>query len=571
MKATSPFLCETSASLTPRELLDSTRIHCSAVEERSLVGSDLFRKAESILAVLLSCAVLFLLVIRASHAGALWRDECAAVQLARMSSFNEIARNFQHEAFPLLFPTTVRLYTSIFGVSDTVLRCFGLGVGLLLLGALWFNARQAKQDVPLLSLALLGLNTTFLTYGTSVRGYGLGCALIVLVFSCFVSALTQPSSARIAATAIVSVAAVQCLLYNLVLIIALALSASAICLIRRRPKQLIAFLGILTLCMISFIPYIRPYSGGSPWSIIIEFPITFRLLWSQFNFALGNPNREIALLWHVALDSFVGVAIWQLYLFRHKKPAPDWDLLLFGSLVAFTSLVGYCGFLRLLSYLPRSWYYLALLSILAVTIELLGAILTNRRRIRIARVTFSAAALVILPFNAWPKVIERQTNIDLVSKKAADLAKPPDLIVVAPWQYGISFHRYYHGRTRWITLPVISDLRIHRYDLFREKMIAPHPIENVLQKIHETLASGNRVWLVGGMRLPTGGRGPLLLETAPDRRCGWNNIAYSESWLEQMSLFVREHGEHGEIVPIQSAGRVSADEDVPLFVVQGWQ
>jgi hypothetical protein len=103
------------------------------------------------------------------------------------------------------------------------------------------------------------------------------------------------------------------------------------------------------------------------------------------------------------------------------------------------------------------------------------------------------AALAILPFYVWPKILERQSNIDLVAKKVTELAKPVDLIVVAPWQYGISFNRYYKGTARWITLPKIADLRVHRYDLFRGKMVSPHPIDDVLEEIQRALAAGNRV------------------------------------------------------------------------------
>ena len=46
-----------------------------------------------------------------------------------------------------------------------------------------------------------------------------------------------------------------------------------------------------------------------------------------------------------------------------------------------------------------------------------------------------------------------------LAQKIATDAKPSDLIVLAPWQYAISFQRYYHGSTPQITLPSISDLR----------------------------------------------------------------------------------------------------------------
>ncbi|MEY2602022.1 MAG: hypothetical protein QOJ36_1341, partial [Verrucomicrobiota bacterium] len=120
---------------------------------------------------------IFLLAVRANHAGALWRDECASVQLARMPSVSDVLRNFQHEAFPPFFPLIVRIYTILFGSSDTVLRIFGFCVGCFVISAFWINSRLFRTDVPLVGLALMSLNTTFFVWGTTIRGYGLGSAL----------------------------------------------------------------------------------------------------------------------------------------------------------------------------------------------------------------------------------------------------------------------------------------------------------------------------------------------------------------------------------------------------------
>ena len=511
---------------------------------------------------------LFLLVVRATHAGALWRDECAVVNLARMPSVADIVRNFQHEAFPVPFPILIRAYTNVFGDGDIALRCFGITAGIALLGALWFSAYTAGRGPPLISLALLGLNTTFLFWGTTVRGYGLGSALIILAFSSVASVMIKASPARIILAAVVSVAAVQCLVHNLALIFALVAAAAIVSLLRHDPKRLIIFLGIFGLCLISFIPYLNAYS--SSWSQVVEFPVTFRLVWNQFNFALGNPSPAIAWLWHLACIATLFVSIRQLYRLRFSKLTPDWDLLLFGSIAIILAPVVYYEFLQTLSYLTRSWYFLALLSVLAVTVDCLAAALISATWFRIGRLIFALIALIVLPINAWPKIVERQTNIDIVAKKVTELAKPADLIVVAPWLYGISFNRYYRGQTPWITLPSIRDLRVHRYDLFREKILSPNPIDDVLEKVHQTLAAGNRVWFVGGIKTPPKGRPPLSPPHSPNGSVGWDNVDFSESWLEQLGVFVRTHSEHGQTISLPSEA-VNNFEDLPLVVVDGWQ
>jgi hypothetical protein len=530
---------------------------------------DFLKRAELSLAVLLSATAFFLLVVRATHAGALWRDECAVVNLARMPALTDVARNFQHEAFPLPFPIFVRAYTIGVGTSDAALRGFGIAAGIALLCAVWFSAHLVGRGPPIVSLALLGLNTTSLYWGTTVRGYGFGSALIVLAFGLLVSVMLNPSRTRVIAAAIISIAAVQCLIHNLALLFALVVSAVVVSLIRRDLQRLIIFLGIFGLCMLSFIPYLNAYS--SSWSEVVEFPVSLRLLWNQFSFALGNPRPAFAWFWQAAAAVLLAASAWQLYRRRADKNVRDWNVLLFGSVTIVAAPIIYYEFLQTLSYLTRSWYFLALIALLAVALDSLAATLSSAMSIRIGRLAFAAIALFVLPINAWPKIHERQTNIDLVAQKITEESKPSDLIVLAPWQYAISFNRYYDGATPSITVPAIVDLRVHRYDLFREKMLSELPIDDVLEKIRQTLATGNRVWIVGGIKLPPEGRAPRSLPPAPNANAGWDNVAYSDAWLEQLGAFVREHSEHGRNVSLPIEQKINPFEDVPLVVVDGWQ
>src|ERR1700756_4037761 len=127
--------------------------------------TDILTWIELVIATALTAAVLFFLAIRATHAGALWRDEAATLQLAQMPTVSEIAANFQHEAFPIPFPLLIRSYTAVFGSSDASLRWFGFAVGLAILAAAWFNSRTWDDRGPLLFLILFGLNATFLIFG----------------------------------------------------------------------------------------------------------------------------------------------------------------------------------------------------------------------------------------------------------------------------------------------------------------------------------------------------------------------------------------------------------------------
>ena len=533
-----------------------------------MIRPDFLKRAEWTLAIVLTATALFLLAVRATRAGALWRDECAVVNLARMPTISDVVHNFQHEAFPIPFPLLVRTYTGLFGQTDFALRSFGILAAVALLCAIWWTAKLIGRGPPLLALALIGLNATVLFWGTTVRGYGLGAALIVAAFGSFAALLSELTAPRIMVAGLVALAAVQCLVHNLALIAAFVAAAVIVALLRHDFKRLVTFLGILVLCSISFVPYLNAYS--SSWSEVVEFRVTPLLLWNQFTFALGNPNGAVAWFWRIAFVLLIIAAAWQLCrTFRDKSAA--WSVLLFAAISAIVAPIAYYKFLETLSYLTRSWYFIALIAALGIALDCVATILATETWLRIGRLLLATAALAVLPINAWPVVTQRQTNIDIVARKIGDEAKPADLIVTAPWQYAISFSRYYHGATPLITLPVISDLRVHRYDLFREKMITEHPIDDVLEKIRLTLTSGNRVWIVGGIKLPPEGRAPGSLPSASSATGVWDNVAYSDAWMEQLGVFVREHSQRGQNIPLSIQQSVNSFEDVPLLMVEGWQ
>jgi len=61
----------------------------------------MIKKSEWAVAIALSIVVIALHALRMSHAGALWRDEAGAVQLAKMPTAGDILQNFQHVSFPI--------------------------------------------------------------------------------------------------------------------------------------------------------------------------------------------------------------------------------------------------------------------------------------------------------------------------------------------------------------------------------------------------------------------------------------------------------------------------------------
>lgn len=112
------------------------------------MNPKLIKYAEWIVAILLSATVLFVFFVRTTHAGGLWRDECDSLEVARLPTFADVLHNLKFTSFPVLFPTTVRIFTNLFGTSDASLRCFGFLVGVALLAVAWFNARSSCAPPP---------------------------------------------------------------------------------------------------------------------------------------------------------------------------------------------------------------------------------------------------------------------------------------------------------------------------------------------------------------------------------------------------------------------------------------
>src|SRR5262245_8763385 len=322
---------------------------------------DILGWIELTTAILLSAVVLFFLAIRATNAGALWRDEAATLQLSQMP-ISEIFSNFQHEAFPPPFPLLIRTYTDVFGSNDASLRWFGFAVGVLLLAAAWFNSRSFAGRGPLLFLALFGLNATFLTWGTSVRGYGIGCVLLVLTIGFTARSIRNPVIANAIVATIAAIASVQFMTNAVPVVGAIAAAAFLSFAIERQFRRAAIVCVCTVICAISFVPYLHSYLGAN-WNVVLIYPTNFASLSEKLNSALAE--HSAAIFWYAAVAVTIATAIWY---WRVQKKSADAQLLFFLVGVVALSIVAYYVFLKILSYATRPWYYLALLCVVAAAI-----------------------------------------------------------------------------------------------------------------------------------------------------------------------------------------------------------
>ena len=490
--------------------------------------------AEWLVSVLLTGTVVTLLIIRANCAGGLWRDECATVQVALVPNVSEIFGLFEHTAHPPPFFLLIRAYSDVFGTSDLAYRMFGLGVGLLLVGSLWWSARLLGHGVPLLALTLIGLNSTVLQWGTTVRAYGLGSVLILVTLTLIVQVLRTPTWPWIAAAAAAALAGVQCTLYNSVLLLAIGGAAIVVAVCSQKFRAAAAIAGVGLLSAASILPYVASYRSGSEWNMLVKREIDFRWLLQMLCKAVGAPSTHLVWVWLGLLIVCLvgGTARWRRL--RSADRQSQREALSFGVLAVIASAVCYWGFLTLLSYPTQTWYYITLMVAVAAAMDLIVQNLCDLTWVRWARLGLAATAVATIPIAAGADMLERQTNVDVIAKALNAQAAEGDLIVVSPWHIGLTFNWYYHGKAEWMTLPPISDMRTSRFDLAKVRLMEDQPIRDLLDGAERTLKSGHRLWLVGGVHFFPDPEYPAWLPPAPNSRYGWDEWAYLNAWSQQL-------------------------------------
>lgn len=553
------------------------------------------------MALVLTAVVAALSVVRMLHAGGLWRDEAGAARLAALPTLREIAGLFQHEAFPPLFAVTIRAYSHVAGGGDLALRVFGVAVGLAIAGILWLNARTTARTVPLLSLALLGLDLPFLVFSESVRGYGMGSALILLTYGLLARALAarRAPAGLIGLAAITAVASVQIVVSNAALLLALCTAAAAVAVARRRWLVAGGIVGCGAAAALSLLPYAAQLAAARrQWSVIVTYSIGVRQIWHAFIATVG-PRPVLAAWLLLALVGLAGVARELMRRRRvavrpvpapapgerprERSPAPRFEkeeeqepgwtgAAAFAGLTIVCAVVANTVFLERLGYPPRPWYFLPLMALMGSALDTLFGTLARRRGGRFAVLRVAAVGLVAAAqaVPMWQHLTTRQTNADLVAREVAQSAAPQDLVVVLPWFYGVSFNRYYAGPARWLTLPDIADHRIHRYDLLKPRLASPHPLDDVLQEVAATLRSGHRVWVAGNTSWTRIGE-ETTMPPAPFSPDGWHDYPYLVGWSRHFGRFLERHASLIATVAVSTHQQpVSNLEDFQLEVVQGW-
>jgi len=499
------------------------------------------------------------------HAGALWRDEVNTVNIAQSPSFATLT----HDTFPVLQPLLVKGWSGL-GRSDSWLRLLGMFGGLTIIAAFWTVARATRRP-PLFSLVFFGLNLLLIYCGDSLRAYGLGSAFIVFMLAAAWAFLQKPDWPRAGLLALAAVLSVQTLFQNAVLVLAVCLGAFAVCAQRKDTRAAGKVLGAGFAAALSLVPY-HSVLAALP-QAAVELRRGFSLFVTNVNFEMATrfPFEAFTIVWEILAVLLLGFTAWALISKKAGEGDTDKELTLFAG-ATLVSVVGmFLGFLWFAAAGARPWYFMPPLALAAACFDI-GIPLA--RLPRLVRVT-AFGLLVGTAIAALPQTTTalrgRLTTADQVAIQIAAVASPQDYIIITPWYMGITFSRYYHGPTPWETLPPLADHTLHRYDLFLEGMKDTNCLTPVLDKVAATLRAGHRVWIVGQLEWPPDvSEVPPILPAAPLPGYGWSDLPYMGSWVWRTSYLIAKHSDHFNPVPLPDEAARAFQENLHLYMAEGW-
>jgi hypothetical protein len=505
------------------------------------------------------------------HAGGLWRDEVVSFNIAAQPSLAQMHEAVRFDSFPNLYHLVLRGWIGLgFGASDLGTRSLGLAIGLGVLGALWWNARTFGSKAPLFSLLLIGVSGLSVRTIDAVRAYGIGVLCIAFCFGLIWRLVTQPSAKDALLAAAASLLSVQALYQNAFLLGALCLAGMLTCL-RRRLWQRAALIGgvglMAAVSLVIYLPALRQLGELRP---LIAAHVGLPHLLSMAVLALRDGSNGRLCLWICLLVGYL-VFAWRSV----RKPAPlgeiPADVVPF-TLAAFAlGIVLFFAWLLALGFPTQIWYYLPLMTFAALALDAAWPALFAGDQARLVRVYAVGAGAGLCFLVSWPGVHMRQTNVDVIAARLGHLAAPEDLIIVDQWYNGASFSRYFAGKTPWTTLPPLRDQKLQRLDLFKQAMLSESPTEPVQREIVDTLKSGHRVWVAGGLPHSSTGKPPPHLPPAPNSSVGWDHDAYSYIWAWQVGDLLQRHAGKAGRVDLALGAPINEFENLPLWVVQGWR
>ena len=529
--------------------------------------------ATLVVAIACTIVIVILHVRYALKAGELWRDEAASVQFATMRSISEIYTHLEYDNFPPLLLGIVRAWTHAgFAPSDMGYRALGFLIGLGVVGAFWLNARLVGDSVPMMSLVLFGLSPLAIRVGDSMRPYGLGLLFIILARALIWRLVVAPGLYTFVLAACMAVLSVQALYQNALILLAVCTASALVAAKGGHWRCFALVIATGATAALSLTPYLGIIARAQDWSVLNRGPVTLSSLVSVMTSALEEGGQGMLIAWWVFAILAAGFGlIAGMSRFGFFAASDRRRLLCQGITLVLVPGI-FFGFLRLLGMPTQPWYYLLPACVVALAIDEVFALAALRGGgVKALRPLIAAVLFALGIFGAWQGVAVRQTNADLVASKLSAVSSARDLVLVNPWYYAISLARYYKGPATIVPIPPIDDVRIHRYDLVKRKMMERDPLGPLLTRCTDVLRSGGRIWVVGWLSVPAAGQQAPLLPPAPQSEWGWSEPHYALSWTLQLGQLLAMRAMRASPIAVDIPGSVNPLENLELLRVEGWR
>jgi len=325
------------------------------------------RRPEWILALGVSLTVVWLHFYFLWHAGGFWRDEVNLINLSGRHSLTEMSK----DSFPVLMPLLVSGWTTLgLGQSDLSLRLLGTLIGLAVPAALWLAAWKIHRAPPLIGLVLLGLNSTVITFGDSLRAFGLGSVLILLTTAAAGWFLRSPTWRRAGVLAMLAILSVQALYQNAVFIAAICFGGWAVCVRQKKRGMAVKILAVAAVSAASLLPYWTRISSMPASASALRTGFNPMYVFTNFDIAAGFPMLQYTWVW-----GFLGLLVIVcgfVSLFAREQPGgfvgsrlPE-DAPLFGRTTLLMALVAVAGFFWFAASPATRWCFFPLMAVAIV-------------------------------------------------------------------------------------------------------------------------------------------------------------------------------------------------------------
>jgi hypothetical protein len=504
-------------------------------------------------------------------AGPLWRDEAHSASTAAVRTFGEFFARLPFDSFPLLWQLLLRSWIAIWGDGDQAIRVLGALVSLLLLPALWWTSR-ALGIVPLASLLFAAVAPTYVVWaGIANRAYGLGVALLAVLVGAMWRLARDPAPRNVALAAVVALLAVHTLYHNSVALAALVGAAAVIGWRRGESRVAVSAIGVGVVSALSLAIYAGVFRRTAELAKLVYTQVTLGGIADGMRDAIAPGGAWLP--YAFALLAIAACAFGLVSTLRSAAASRsadagmddgDRDAVLFVSCAALLALVGQAVFLLRLRFFVQPWYYVTVILIAAIAIDVVVQRGLPSRALRQAAAAVLAVLIAASGFSAFGAIDRRQSNIDLAAAYLQANARPGDLIVVYPWHFGVSFDRYYRGSVPFMTIPAVENHDFHRFDQLADLMRDPEQIKPGFKRIYDTLAAGNGVWVVGRPQnevLPTF---PVPVAPRDDDPSTWREGFYTALAGLQLAYVLNKQSPQVQALPPLTAERVNEYEDASI-------